>query len=109
MLAFSRQDLSTCDQQLVIDRRGGGYPTTLRDQGDPNCRVMQDYVACLKRPIWEQCGSTAWRHVREAFQRPASLYMPYCTLAGVVHGPVNVLCLLAIALLATFVGVGRLL
>ena len=112
--AATRSDVIQCEARILADARGGTY-SDLR-QGDRACgyvrpgvtesietlllsfRVLQDYMGCISRPINEQCGAEAWRHVKEAVQRPTRVYLPYCTLAGVTSLPSILLTLLLVAL-----------
>jgi len=95
--ASTRSDLIMCDAQIMADARGGTY-TNLRE-GDTACRILQDYVGCIREPIYDQCGPVAWRHVREVFQRPTRVYLPYCTLKGMTTIPSMGLILVAFGLL----------
>lgn len=87
--AATRSDVIQCEARILADARGGSY-ADLR-QGDRACGVLQDYMGCISRPINEQCGNDAWRHVKEAVQRPTRVYLPYCTLAGSTYLPSMIL------------------
>jgi len=105
--ASTRGDVINCESRIMAEARalqdassisGGRY--TLTD--DSSCRVLQDYMGCIKQPIFNQCGAEAWRLVREAVQRPTRVYLPYCTLSGSAKIPSAMVIILSFILVAIF-------
>uniref|UniRef100_A0A915KCK4 Uncharacterized protein n=1 Tax=Romanomermis culicivorax TaxID=13658 RepID=A0A915KCK4_ROMCU len=46
------------------------------------CRRLQEYVSCIKYPVYDQCGYQAWYATFEAIQRPLRVFAPYCRLGA---------------------------
>uniref|UniRef100_A0A5S6QQR9 DUF19 domain-containing protein n=1 Tax=Trichuris muris TaxID=70415 RepID=A0A5S6QQR9_TRIMR len=79
-------EVTECEDRMAKDAKV--LMTQTQDSGFFNapdlasCRALQEFVNCIRYPIQGQCGEDAWQHVREAAQRQARVYLPYCILAG---------------------------
>jgi len=105
--ASTRGDVINCESRIMAEARAlqdasgvSGSRYSLTD--DSSCRVLQDYMSCIKHPIYTQCGQEAWRLVKEAVQRPTRVYLPYCTLSGTAKLPSTIVLIISFILITLF-------